>query len=301
LGGEGRDLGVGTVKVLLTGNSGLVGRAVADRLEQTGHEVVGLSRRGGPSSLAADLRAPGLADQLARQPRCGAIVHAAAAIAAPPGELALTNCFGTQQMLELAERWEVASFVFISSLPVIGQPRRLPITEDHPVDPPTPYHASKVYGEHLGRLATRSGIPVVSLRLTAPVGAGMSEKRILSAFVRRAAAAEALEVAGQGSRSQDYVDVRDVAAAVTACLERRPTGVLNIASGHAISNLELARLCVQTLGSASPVRLSGQPDPEEGLRWEVSIQRAAARIGYRPRYSLAETIGEVGARITAHA
>jgi nucleoside-diphosphate-sugar epimerase len=238
---------------------------------------------------------------MARQPRCEAIVHAAAAIDAPAWEIALTNCLGTQQMLELAARWEVQSFVFLSSLPVIGRPRSLPITEEHPPDPPTPYHASKLYGEHLTSLSARGGLPAVSLRLTAPVGAGMPERRILAVFVRRAAAGEPLELAGQGSRQQDYVDVRDIAAAVAACLEHRPRGVLNVGSGRAISNLDLARLCIETLGSGSPVRLHAGPDPEEGVRWEVSIEHAAACIGYRPRYSLAETIRELGARMTANA
>lgn len=285
----------------MTGSSGFVGRAVTGQLAQSGHEVVGLSRRGGSGALAIDLSEPGIADRLAGRTRCDAIVHAAAAIDAPGSEIALTNCLGTQQMLELAERWEVRSFVFFSSLPVIGRPLTLPVSEDHRLDPPTPYHASKLYGEHLVGLAARGGLPGVSLRLSAPVGAGMPERRILSVFVARAASGDPLELAGQGSRCQDYVDVRDVAAAVTACLERRPSGVLNIASGRAISNLELARLCVETLSSRSPVRLSGQPDRDEGVRWEVSIERAAATIGYRPRHSLAETIRDIGALVTAHA
>ena len=49
------------------------------------------------------------------------------------------------------------------------------------------------------------------------------------------------------------------------------------------------------------MRLTGEPDPEEGVRWEVSIERASVAIGYRPRYLLPETVGEIASRANAHA
>jgi UDP-glucose 4-epimerase len=196
-------------------------------------------------------------------------------------------------MLALAARWQVSSFVYLSSVPVIGLPRELPITEEHPVQPPTAYHASKLFGEHLCSVARAAGTPTVGLRLTAPVGPGMPDGRILPVFVRRALAGEPLELAGEGTRGQDYVDVRDIAAAVEAAIEAEPSGVLNIASGTCTTNLELAHSCVEVLGSASDVLLSGRPDPEDGVRWEVSIERAAASIDYRPSHSLKDSITAV--------
>jgi UDP-glucose 4-epimerase len=158
-----------------------------------------------------------------------------------------------------------------------------------------------VFGEQLTGLVARAGVPAVSLRLTAPVGPGMPEGRILSRFVRRALDGEPLEVAGHGTRRQDYVDVRDIAAAVQACIDRQATGLLNIASGRSTSNLDLARACTETLGSGSPVRLSGLPDPEDGVRWEVSIEKAAAALAYEPRHSLADSIRAVAAELQASA
>jgi nucleoside-diphosphate-sugar epimerase len=122
------------------------------------------------------------------------------------------------------------------------------------------------------------------------VGPGMPDGRILSVFVRRALAGEPLEVAGEGSRAQDYVDVRDAADAAVACLEAGATGVFNVAAGRAVTNVDLARRCVEVLDSASAVRLGHVPDPEEGVRWEVSIARAAGAFGYEPRRSLEESI-----------
>jgi nucleoside-diphosphate-sugar epimerase len=285
-----------------------VGQATAARLVDAGHEVVGLARsvpNDDPrlsNAIAADIGETGVGGQLAREhQRCDAIVHAAASLErdlyAPA--VPLTNCLGTQQMLGLAARWNVRSFVFLSSVPVISRPGPLPVTEEHPVDPPTAYHASKLFGERLAAIARAQGIPTVVLRLTSPVGPGMPRERILPVFISRALVGAPLEVAGKGSRCQDYVDVRDVAGAVAAGLERRSTGVLNIASGRCISNLDLARRCAAVLRSSSEIQVGRAVDPEEGIRWEVSIAKAERELGYRPRRSLDDSIAAVADELRA--
>jgi dTDP-glucose 4,6-dehydratase len=302
------------VRILVTGASGHVGGAIAAHLMSEDHEVVGLGRRPTErltgsnqrlsSAIAADLGRPGVARTLAAdERRCDAIVHAAASLELDPHSpaISLTNGLGSQQMVELATRWDVASFVYISSVPVIGRPLQLPVTEEHPASPATPYHASKLFGEHLVAIAGRAGTRTVSLRLTAPVGPGMASGRILPAFVRQALAGERLAVAGRGTRGQDYVDVRDVAAAVAASLQQRATGRLNIASGRCVTNLELASLCVQAVGSSSEITLGEEPDPDDDVRWEVSIARAERTIGYRPRRSLADSIQAVADQLRERA
>lgn len=287
------------MRILVTGASGHVGGTIAEHLMRAGFDVIGLGRRMTLSNrqlsgaVCADIGQPGLVERLnLKQLRCDAIVHAAAALEkdlyAP--SISMTNGVGTQQVLELGARWEVSSFVYLSGVTVIGQPTRLPIDEEHPTVPTTAYHASKLYGEHLLGVAASGGMPAVSLRLTAPVGPSMPDGRILSLFVRRALAGEAIDVAGQGTRMQDYVDVRDVATAVAQTLQRVPTGVLNIASASPISNLELAERCVEVTGSSSEVRLSGLPDLEEGIRWHVSIAKAQEAIDYVPKMSIEDSI-----------
>jgi UDP-glucose 4-epimerase len=295
------------MRVLVTGASGFVGGAIAAHLVAAGYEVIGLSRRPGTVPGLYGLLDGNVADtetaaRVARKlDRCEAIVHAAAMLCGSRDEvrLLLTNGLGTQQMLVLAERWEVQRFIYVSSLPVIGRPRTLPVSESHPVDPTTPYHASKLYGEHLVALAAADGIPGVSLRLTSPVGAGMPDARIVSAFVRRALAGKTLEVAGTGTRAQDYIDVRDIGAAAAACLERPVTGVVNVASGVPVNNRNLAHRCVSALHSPSQVRVGVGEDPEEGVRWEVSIERARSQLGWRPEQDLESSIRSVAAGAAA--
>lgn len=289
------------MRILVTGSSGHVGGAITRGLASLGWQVVGLSRRsceipGLAQQIQADLGRLGIVEQVTAQTdRCQAIVHAAACLdkALDEPSIALANCLGTQQVIALSRRWKVNHIVYISGIGVLGRPIQVPITENHPIDPPTAYHASKVFGEQLMALASRDGIPAASLRLTSPVGPGMPAGRILSIFVCRALSSEPLELAGSGTRRQDYVDVRDVASGALACLEAGAMGLYNLAAGVSVSNRELAEQCVRQISSASPIRFTGNPDPEEGIDWNVSIARAARSFGYAPRHTLEETIRAV--------
>ena len=111
----------------------------------------------------------------------------------------------------------------------------------------------------------------------------------MSVFVRRALAGEPIVLLGRGTRRQNYVDVRDVAAAVVRALDSSATGVFNVAGAETVSNLELAETAVAELTSSSPITHDGT-DPEEGMSWEVSIERAAAELAWRPRFSAADSI-----------
>lgn len=202
--------------------------------------------------------------------------------------------------MALARLWGVRSLVYLSSLPVIGKPVSLPISEEHPVAPATTYHASKLYGEHLAAQLRTAGVKVATLRLTSPVGPGMPRDRIFSVFVKRALGAENLTVAGQGTRSQNYVDVRDVAVAVERCCTENGDGLYNIGGSRAVSNLELANLCVEVCRSRSVIALSGQPDAEEGIVWDVSIAKAGSHIGYTPVFSLIDSIRDLAAELLVH-
>ena len=289
------------MRVLVTGSSGHVGGAIATHLVNKGWEVVGLSRtpgrvKGLVQYVQADIGCSLFVGQVSSATLpCPAIVHAAAALDkdlyAPA--ISLTNCLGTQQVLRLAQMWGVNSFVYISSVPVIGIPQQLPITEEHPTRPLTAYHASKLYGEYLVRVAQRSGLAGTILRLTSPVGPGMPGNRILSVFVKRALSNDPLQLVGEGTRRQNYVDVRDVSQAVERCIRGRMKGLFNIGGDYTVSNYELAQLCVHVLGSSSPITFTGEPDPEEGIAWEVSIDKAVQCFDYDPQYPIEESIRAV--------
>lgn len=288
------------MRVLVTGASGHVGGAAAQALAAAGHEVIGTGRGENLGHTAhwiqADLRDPELSERIHRAVGpCSAIVHAGACIDFAPDneDVVRANCSGTHALLTLARRWESMPFVFISSIGVIGTPRIHPITEAHPVVPASVYAASKHFGEELVRIYAQSSAPAVSLRLTSPVGPGLRARRIFSIFVEAALRGEALRVS-EPYRQQDYVDVRDAAAAIVACLDKRVTGTFNLASGNPVSNRTLANRIVAALESGSAIEIAAADDASP-LIWDVSIEEASKAFGYRPRFGLensARTLAE---------
>lgn len=286
------------MRVLVTGASGHVGGAVARLLVESGNEVAGISRRPcsipGVEYLSVDLSKPDATTRLLGElAPCEAVVHAAAAIDMDPLARATvaTNCFGTQQVLAAVLKWR-ANLVYTSSIGVIGRPMELPVTEAHPVNPLTTYHSTKLCGEHLVAAAARQGVRATSLRVSSPIGPAMPSGRIFSTFVSQAAANDPIMLLGRGGRRQNYVDVRDVARAVELLCDRPATTILNIAGSRSISNLELAELCTRELDSRSSISLAGE-DPEEEIRWEISIERAQGELGWRPRRGLGDSIRAV--------
>jgi UDP-glucose 4-epimerase len=295
------------MRVLVTGSSGFVGSIIAGHLQEIGHQVVGLSRRPNRTLSLPEVIHLDISDvEINRLSKgispCEAIVHAAASVSYElfSPSISLTNCLGTQKMLELSSTWKSSSFIFISSIQVIGQPLHLPLSEDHQTRPMTAYHASKLYGEHLTRLSNRNGLTTTVLRLTSPVGPHMPENRIFSVFIRNALDNKPLKLTGHGTRKQNYVDVRDVARSVELCLSKNMSGLFHVAADECISNYDLAKLCVNKLNSFSNIEFRGIPDPEEGIVWDISIDKARRRLGFSPQYKLAESILDVAAEYSGH-
>ena len=286
------------MRILVTGTSGHVGGVIASHLISLGWDVVGLDIKpaaiqGLNRHVQADISSTSFLETILTEiSPCEGIVHAAAVIEkdtyAPA--VSLANCFGTQQMLKLAEQWQCAGFIFLSSVPVIGQPRQHPVTEEHPTDPPTAYHASKLFGEHLVRIVNQRKAIGAILRLTSPVGPQMQDNRIFPVFIRHAMDNKPIQLAGSGSREQNYVDARDIAHAVELCLMKKATGLYNIAGRKSISNIDLAQTCIRVLKSSSKVEFSGKPDTEEGIIWDISFTKASHAFGFHPAYSIEESI-----------
>ncbi len=286
------------MRVLVTGTSGHIGGAVARYLAGADCFVSGISRRREDSlPEAVEQHSFDIGDDEFVQHAtsaiapCDAIVHAAALLDPDPYApgISRTNCWGTQQILRLAEEWQVKGFVFMSGVAVIGSPLQHPITEEHPAHPSSAYTASKLFGEHLVAAFARAHSCGASLRVSSPVGPGLTAERIFSIFVERALAGETISVRGEGRR-QDYVDVRDVARAAELGIQQETAGVFNIGSGKAVSNLELAEAVVHTLKSPSEIRCEADPDAQEDPCWDVSLEKARRTLGYEPRYSLEDSI-----------
>jgi UDP-glucose 4-epimerase len=270
-------------------------------LAAAGHTVVAASRGraalpGAAECVAFDLLDADFPEALQRSAgRCDAIVHSAACMdpALDHADVSRANCSGTHLLLNVARAWGGVPFVFISGVGVLGAPVEHPVTESHPARPASAYTASKLYGEHLTRLYSESGARGITLRVSSPVGPGMRTRRIFSIFVEAAMRGETIRVS-EPERQQDYVDVRDVAAAILACLASPVAGLFNVASARPVSNLDLARRAVAALKSPSDIDVTAHAAGRFPV-WEVSIAAAAAALGFQPAVTIEESIRDFAA------
>ena len=285
--------------VLVTGAAGLIGRSVVRELERAGHDVFSVYRSAdavAPNASAravfVDLASPAASAQL---PPCDAVVHCAAVLPrvfeGPEAEaVARANRALDDAMLEYRERAR-SLMVFLSSSAVYGR-TGAPWSEQSPAAPLGPYAREKLRTESL---LAGGNLPWTALRVSAPYGPGQRVRTVMSLFVERAVAGADLLVHGSGARQQDFTEARDVAGAVVcAVLKRATAGVVNVSGGEPISMRGLAELVVAAVpGTASSVRLSGQPDPDEDYRAALVLEKGRRELDWTPRIPLAAGIADM--------
>lgn len=287
------------MKILITGSKGFIGHNLADILAN-GNDVISTGR--GPSLSAGpknyfswDLAEESVPwEQIPHD--LDVIVHVAASLSPNNMDegLIATNCLGSHRIYQLAKTSNVKRVFYISSVPVIGIPRSLPITEEHPLQPRTMYHVTKLAGEMILDQLLYDGIEVVHLRIPSPIGPGMPVKTILPIFIKNALNGEKINIIGKGGRRQNYLDVRDLANLLCGCLDKEGiAGVYNIAAPETVSNLELAELCIKLTGSMSEIGFLDKEDEAEGQVWDVDTSKAADKLGFCQQYTIQQSIADI--------
>ncbi len=284
--------------VLVTGAGGFIGKYVVDKLCKMGYAVTALVHNHIPQYhdsvkvIKADICDEAMPEQIAAEMgECGACIHLAADIdMRGSGQTILTNCLGTYHLASLANMLSAEKFIYMSSLPVIGVPRYLPVTEQHPAEPVTLYHITKYTGEKIVNKICSPQMQKIILRISSPIGIGMNQSSYLSILLNKCCKNESIEVFGQGKRCQNYIDVRDIARAAAYSLKAGQSGLYLIAGKNSISNLELAYLCKKITDSDSDISYGIRDDSEENFRWIISGKKAEIELGFLPEYGLEESL-----------
>ena len=283
-------------KVLITGVNGLIGSAIAEMLLSK-NEVIGTSiEKDNQTGLDFQYIQSDITDNRTLQnlPKpIDIIVHCAAIITGDNFSNALlnTNCIGIHNTALYATNANCKKLIFLSSLPIIGKPSIIPITETHPINPPTVYHITKYFGELvLQKLLGEDR--VIVFRIPSPIGRKTAPNKIVPVFVKNAIENIDFNILGQGKRIQNYIDVRDIARAVGCAIEQESSGIFNIASEHSYSNKEMAELCIKLFNSSSKINYAGK-DKEEDFQWIVSTDKAKRELGFTAKYSIEETLMDI--------
>lgn len=283
--------------IIITGVNGQIGREIARQLQED-YDVYGISIEPENQTetvihyMQVDIADINTFSSLPE--RIDAIVHCAAIISdnGLSNTLIDVNCKGVQNLAAYAISAKCKEFIYFSSLPIIGKPSQVPITEEHPIkDPPTVYHATKLFGELiLKNLLNDTRLSI--FRIPSPVGRNTPSNKIIPVFVRNAIEGHDFVLRGTGARIQNYIDVRDIARAVKCAIEKESRGIYNIASRISYSNREVAELCIQLFGASSKITYQGT-DEEEDFQWIVSVEKAKRELGFETSYSIQDTLIEL--------
>lgn len=296
------------MRVLVTGGAGFIGGHVSLLLAEKGYTVVALDNLERPSRYTlARLREAGVqlvVSDIRGPVSCtgfDAVVHAAAYIdvaesVEKPLEYFENNAVATARLAKSCSDAGAKLFIYLSSAAVYGEPLYLPVREDHPTRPISPYGLSKLMGEQVLEVFSRTyGLSYVTLRLFNVYGPGQSAAYagVVAKFVERAVQGLPPLILGDGRQTRDFVHVRDVAKAVIAALERGLRNeVLNIASGRPTSILELAELVTEMAGlNFEPV--FDKPRPGDIRHSYADISKARELLGFQPSTSLREGVREL--------
>jgi UDP-glucose 4-epimerase len=193
------------------------------------------------------------------------VVHLAAQVSVAesvrfPGADADVNVRGTVAVAEACAAAGSGLLVFAGSCAVYGDPAVLPVGEEHPLTPATPYGLSKAsalgYAEWFAQFR---GLPVTSLILGNVYGPGQ-HGGVISQFLADAAAGRHCVLHGRGRATRDFVHVGDVADAVLRACASPAAGRVNISSGTETSTARVHELVAAAAGHAVP-RCPQQPGP----------------------------------------
>lgn len=301
-------------RVLVTGGSGFIGSHLVDRLLADGHEVAVaddlstgkltnlLQARRNPdlplSFHRLDITSTGL-EQLVARVKPEVVCHLAAQIdvrasVADPVHDAMVNVVGTVNVLEACRRHGVGKVVNTTSGGCIyGEPAldELPVAEDYPGHPHSPYGAGKRgVEEYLHTYEALYGLRWTSLALGNVYGPRQDpggEAGVVAIFGGRMLEGRGITIFGDGEQTRDFVYVGDVVDAFVAALERGEGLRVNIGTGAPTSVNELCAALVDLTGYT---KAPSYAPPRDGELAHIALDvgRAAEALGWKPRHTLRE-------------
>lgn len=298
------------MKALVTGGGGFIGSNLVALLVEEGHEVTvlddfssghrqNLAPFAGVRVVEGDVR-----DEAAvRQACAGAevVFHLAASVGNTraiehPVLDSEVNVIGTLRVLEAARREGSRKVVFSSSAGIFGELRTLPIREDHPVEPDSPYGASKLAAEkHCLAYAKLYPLECVCLRYFNVYGVNQrfdAYGNVIPIFAKRMINGETVTIFGDGEQTRDFVNVRDVVRAnYQAAMARGVSGAFNLGSATRVTINRLVELLGDASGIAPRVQ-HGPPRPGDVRDSLADVGAAHAAFGYTPSVSLEDGLRE---------
>jgi len=302
--------------ILVTGGAGFIGSNLLDRLSGGGEDLVCWDdfndyydpriKRGNIAPLLqakrirlyeGDICDRDLGEKIFRENKIRTVVHLAARAGVRPSLkdpllYERTNGVGTATLLELARKHEIAKFVFGSSSSVYGNSRRLPFSEDDPVDAPiSPYAVTKRAGElmcHTYHAVHKMNI--ACLRFFTVYGPRGRPDMAIYLFTDKMERGQEIVMYGDGSTRRDYTFVSDILDGIEGAMRfDGGFGIFNLGESRTTELRRLIELVAQATGREPKIRRE-PPQPGDVDATYADISRARQSLGYNPGFPIEKGI-----------
>lgn len=311
-------------KILLTGADGFIGSHLVELLIKSGYNVRAFVLYNSFNSWGwLDTATPDIRKNIdvfsgdIRDPYgvrkamegCDAVLHLAALIAIPysyhsPDTYIDTNVKGTLNIMQAAKDLGVARVICTSTSEVYGTAQFAPITEAHPLQPQSPYSASKIGADMIAMSFYHAfSTPISILRPFNTYGPRQSARAVIPAVISQIAAGKKEIFLGALSPVRDFSFVTDTAKGFLQALhcDALIGQTVNIGSGYEISIGDLAALIAQIMGTKIEIKseqMRMRPENSEVERLLACTKKAQELFGWNPQYAGAEGL-RVGLAETA--
>lgn len=313
-------------QVLITGADGFIGSHLVERLLEEGAQVRAFvyynafNRWGWLDSFPKDqLRRIGIFCGDIRDPYgvleamkgVEVVFHLAALIGIPfsyqsPDSYVDTNVKGTLNVLQAAMKEKVRKIIHTSTSEVYGTAQSVPISEDHPLNPQSPYAATKASADHVAQSFYLSfGLPVATLRPFNTYGPRQSARAVIPTIISQLCAGPKVIHLGNTRATRDFNFVRDTVDAFIKLAESEETAgkVFNVGSGREISVGDVARLIAKLMKTTVKIVTEEQrlrPPASEVERLLCDATRLKEVCGWSPRVSLEDGLQQTARWIKAN-
>ena len=305
------------MKILITGGAGFIGSYLCDKYTKEGHIVLCLDNfmNGNLMNIRhllnhrnfklinGDIRDSNLLEKIMRD--IDVVFHLAAQIHVDRSiiEPQLTyevNVLGTQNILEVARTYDVEKVICTSTSEVYGSAEYVPMDENHPLNAPHPYGASKIASDRMCYAYIQTyGMNISIVRLFNTFGPKQKDSGyggVISIFVKRLLNGMPPIIYGDGHQTRDYTYIQDAVSAFDSILNYSGviTEPVNFGTGKEIKIIDIANKIIKICGKENeiePVHVEARPGEVERLVAQNS--RAKELFGWEPKYEFEDGLREL--------